>query len=261
MKLLTLPEPPRMIIRRGYDDPPGRSTLNVSNNTTTPCTDQEGILLYHGIPAKRCMYAGVQFRSIAEASWARALDLLGFLWQYEPTTFAEHEPESRLRGQLYTPDFKVISAAPNSFFLLEVKGTDDQLRNDLPRIERVMKSLDSPLRNPACAGLVVVPPYYNLNFHDDERLMFSRMSYDPDTGFYVSASTLWSGDGWHGEEDHAATQSAWFAMFLHPKLRSPKVPQWLTIKPRVFKNKRHLWERPRELAETYKTSGEITYLD
>jgi hypothetical protein len=267
VRLLTALEPHLLIIRRGYDDPPGRSTLEVSNNTTTPCIDTGGILMYHGIPAKRCRYEGVQFRSLAEASWARALEHMGFFWHYEPQTYAEVDKTTRLQRNLYTPDFIIYSADDSGWLYLEVKGTDDQLADDRDRMIRSMTSLNSPLRAELCAGLLVVPPYYNIAFRDDERLMFSRMSYDKDRGFYYSSSIL---AGYYDKVfdfrecdggDYVDTVSKTGISFQHPSLRSPYVYDYWTTQPLVACDEKGEWALPRKLAETYKTSGEITYLD
>jgi hypothetical protein len=267
VRLLTALEPHLLIIRRGYDDPPGRSTLEVSNNTTTPCIDTGGILMYHGIPAKRCIYDGVQFRSVAEASWARALTELGFLWSYEPHTLAESDRDERLRRNHYTPDFQLFSADDRNYFYLEVKGTEEQLSGDRRRMLRTMQTINSPLRDPRCAGLLVAPPYYNIAFQDDQRVMFSRMGFDREEGFYFSSSIL---AGYYDEEfrfkqefdlDCEDTLSRGGHSFRHHRIRSPYVYNYWTTKTLAVTYDGLEWDEPRELAETYKTSGEITYLD
>lgn len=46
-------------------------------------------------------YVGITFRSKSEAIFARALDLMGFWWEYEPEPFQT--------GDLWIPDFLVVS--------------------------------------------------------------------------------------------------------------------------------------------------------
>lgn len=59
------------------------------------------------IEAKPTAYAGVNFRSRLEASWAAMWDQLGWKWEYEPFD---------MRG--WTPDFLLMGAVP---ILVEVK--------------------------------------------------------------------------------------------------------------------------------------------
>lgn len=68
------------------------------------------------IPTK---YAGVSFRSRAEARWARCFDALGIEWEYEPEGY-------NLPSGPYLPDFLLPSLLKPCF--LEVKGQEPNER-------------------------------------------------------------------------------------------------------------------------------------
>lgn len=53
----------------------------------------------HGIPTK---YAGIQFRSRAEARWAAFFDRLDWRWAYEPVDLDGYIPDFVLEGRCYT---------------------------------------------------------------------------------------------------------------------------------------------------------------
>lgn len=70
------------------------------------------------------VYAGIKFRSRAEARWAAFFDNCGWRWRYEPID---------LEG--YIPDFIIGFAKPT---IVEIKGHAlcvEQLRDSMPKLE------------------------------------------------------------------------------------------------------------------------------
>lgn len=74
------------------------------------------------IKAIPTVYAGVQFRSRLEATWAAFFDVLGWRWAYEPTD---------LNG--YIPDFDLTFGKRP--LLVEIKPTQDSFEGAKSKIE------------------------------------------------------------------------------------------------------------------------------
>jgi hypothetical protein len=85
------------------------------------------------IKAIETSYKGYRFRSRLEARWAVFFDALDIEFQYEPEGFEKD-------GQRYLPDFYI----PQSKVWVEVKGSDELLRHDVPRLTAVL-DWESPL--------------------------------------------------------------------------------------------------------------------
>lgn len=79
------------------------------------------------IRAIETVYAGHRFRSRLEARWAVFFDELGIEWQYEPEGYERDWNDGPIR---YLPDFYL----PATRTWVEVKGSDEQLSADLPRL-------------------------------------------------------------------------------------------------------------------------------
>lgn len=85
------------------------------------------------IKAIETSYKGYRFRSRLEARWAVFFDALDIEFQYEPEGFEKD-------GQRYLPDFYL----PQSKVWVEVKGSDELLRHDVPRLTAIL-DWNSPL--------------------------------------------------------------------------------------------------------------------
>lgn len=114
-------------------------------------------------------YKGYRFRSRLEARWAVFFDALGLEWQYEPQGFEVGDAR-------YLPDFYL----PKSNTWIEVKGSDELLKQDADRMEMVldfgspvpgiMDSDSDPSPYGECRGLLILgdipdPDRWGLYFH------------------------------------------------------------------------------------------------
>jgi hypothetical protein len=88
------------------------------------------------IRAIETSYAGCRFRSRLEARWAVFFDHMGITWEYEAEGF---ELSS---GERYLPDFR-FPLWPGS--CAEVKGSQDQLDADAPRMRKFATEAPSHL--------------------------------------------------------------------------------------------------------------------
>jgi len=82
-------------------------------------------------------YKGYRFRSRLEARWAVFFDAMEYDWKYEPEGFVSTQWETPVR---YLPDFYL----PSSKTWVEVKGSDESLKDDARRLEAIL-DFDSPL--------------------------------------------------------------------------------------------------------------------
>jgi hypothetical protein len=114
-------------------------------------------------------YKGYRFRSRLEARWAVFFDALGLEWLYESQGF-------ECGNDRYLPDFHL----PRSNTWVEVKGSDELLKEDANRLEAVL-DYGSPIpgvfdsdceRSPygKCPGLLILgevpdPDRFGLYFH------------------------------------------------------------------------------------------------
>lgn len=70
--------------------------------------------------AKRTQYAGIMFRSLLEAEFARHLTLIGKQWSYEPKTVLGDD------GRRYTPDFSLEHKGRTIYFECKAAGNYDR---------------------------------------------------------------------------------------------------------------------------------------
>ena len=91
------------------------------------------------------IYNGYRFRSRLEARWAVFFDSIGIRYEYEPEGFVG------CYGEYYLPDFYL----PDHDVYVEVKGSDEQLKNDAHKIEGAIDFLATPI---STAGLVLLGP-------------------------------------------------------------------------------------------------------
>ena len=97
------------------------------------------------IKAIETVYNGYRFRSRLEARWAVFFDAIGIRYEYEPEGFVGGY------GEYYLPDFYLIDFNVYA----EVKGSDEQLRNDAHKIEGAIDYLSTPI---STAGLILLGP-------------------------------------------------------------------------------------------------------
>lgn len=82
------------------------------------------------ITAIETEYAGCRFRSRTEARWAVLMDRLNIPWEYEPQGWEMPD------GSRYLPDFWL----PRHLINVEVKGSDDQLARDMPKMRAFVQA-------------------------------------------------------------------------------------------------------------------------
>jgi hypothetical protein len=134
-----------------------------------------------GIKAIETSYKGYRFRSRLEARWAVFFDALGIEWTYETQGYEKSFEDADLEGGThvirYLPDFHL----PATQTWVEVKGSDDQLKEDSGWMEEFLDYgcplthfTDSSLRSPdtwnKCRGLLILgevpdPTRWGLNVH------------------------------------------------------------------------------------------------
>lgn len=88
------------------------------------------------------LYNGYRFRSRLEARWAVFFDAAGIEYQYEPEGYIGYNDLPYL-PDFYLPAFGVFA---------EVKGSDEQLRQDAPKIEGAIDFNATPVS----AGLILL---------------------------------------------------------------------------------------------------------
>lgn len=91
------------------------------------------------------VYNGYRFRSRLEARWAVFFDAIGIRYVYEPEGFVG------AYGMYYLPDFYL----PDFDVYVEVKGSDEQLKNDSHKLESAIDFLSTPI---STAGLIILGP-------------------------------------------------------------------------------------------------------
>lgn len=109
------------------------------------------------------VYKGYRFRSRLEARWAVFFDAAGIQYRYETEGF---KTES---GDMYLPDFYL----PEYRMYAEVKGDEEQYRNDLPRIIKFLDGFDAPIKRLIVLGNI---PYSK---ESDGIYWFPVMYYHP----------------------------------------------------------------------------------
>lgn len=88
------------------------------------------------IKAIETEYAGHRFRSRLEARWAVFFDHMQIAWEYEAEGYEMSD------GTRYLPDFRLSSLWLRPF--VEVKGSQDSLLQDLPRIQSLVNGSNRP---------------------------------------------------------------------------------------------------------------------
>lgn len=88
------------------------------------------------VKAIETVYKGYRFRSRLEARWAVFFDAAGIQYRYETEGF---KTES---GDMYLPDFYL----PEYRMYAEVKGDEEQYRNDLPRIIKFLEGENATIK-------------------------------------------------------------------------------------------------------------------
>lgn len=106
------------------------------------------------IKAIETVYNGYRFRSRLEARWAVFFDALGIEYEYEPEGYEYFDAYGNQMRWL--PDFRLNSEAG---LLVEVKGSDESLQNDLPRLASAVERGNTP----ASEGLVILGDIPNPN--------------------------------------------------------------------------------------------------
>lgn len=99
------------------------------------------------ISAIETRYAGCNFRSRLEARWAVFFDTLGIAWQYEPQGFIGCA-EARYLPDFFLPEVEWCPRGTHqdaSGVYVEVKGSDEQLRQDSERIGECIDYHSTPL--------------------------------------------------------------------------------------------------------------------
>ena len=95
------------------------------------------------IKAIETEYNGYKFRSRLEARWAVFFDALGVEYEYEPEGYITFD------GNKYLPDFRLTS---EDNILVEVKGSDEQLKKDWDKIASAVDFDATPAGN----GLLIL---------------------------------------------------------------------------------------------------------
>lgn len=121
------------------------------------------------IAAIETRYAGCRFRSRLEARWAVAFDRLGIAWEYEPQGYETSAGN-------YLPDFRLLNNNGRIVYV-EVKGSDGQLVNDLPRMSAFVVEWAHELivLGPVPdvrPGQYFTPFFHALNFHTRDDLSY-----------------------------------------------------------------------------------------
>ena len=91
------------------------------------------------------VYNGYRFRSRLEARWAVFFDAAGIEYEYEPDGFIG------IYGEPYLPDFYL----PQFDVYAEVKGSDEQLRQDWDKIDGAIDFGETPISD---KGLIILGP-------------------------------------------------------------------------------------------------------
>jgi hypothetical protein len=110
------------------------------------------------IKAIETIYNGYRFRSRLEARWAVFFDALGIEYEYEPEGYEywADEVDEEGRPMRWLPDFRLTS---EDNILVEVKGSDEQLKQDWPRLSMAVDYFNTPASN----GLLILGDIPNPN--------------------------------------------------------------------------------------------------
>lgn len=103
------------------------------------------------------VYNGYRFRSRLEARWAVFFDALGIEYEYEPEGYEYGEDEEMgIKPYRWLPDFRLTS---EDNLLVEVKGSDGQLKNDWDKLSIAVDFHSTP----ASEGLLILGDIPNPN--------------------------------------------------------------------------------------------------
>jgi hypothetical protein len=197
-------------------------------------------------------YKGYRFRSRLEARWAVFFDSLGIKYRYEDEGYSyegELLDDGSYKQYCYLPDFYF----PDVGRYAEVKGSDEQLKQDLEKIYWAIEGRATPVEK----GLVLLsdipdpdkcrldsrfpyilymPVFNMLYWHKgvEKKLVCPRVTYGFDGFFDIESAT----DVWDGTEDGVSVNETVWGRYDY--LRSTNSPAGVDRWSRATVNMAHV---------------------